>query len=86
MWPPRRPHLELDDSDYEQESDSELAPPRRRKKARRRSNPFIDAKACVDGDTSSHKGTEDENDDLDGLLVADDLEFLLTNYYSLFTF
>ena len=31
VWPPRRPHLELEDGDYEQESDTEPDPPRRRK-------------------------------------------------------
>ena len=30
VWPPRRPHLELEDGDYEQESDAEPDPPRRR--------------------------------------------------------
>ena len=43
VWPPRRSHLELKDGDYEQDSDSEPEPPRRRKKARRSNNPFIDA-------------------------------------------
>ena len=32
VWRLRRPHLELEDSDYEQESDAEPDPPRRRKK------------------------------------------------------
>ena len=31
VCPPRRPHLELEDNDYEQESDAEQDPPRRRK-------------------------------------------------------
>ena len=74
MWPPLRPHLELENGDYEQESDSEPEPPRRRKKARRHTNPFIDTEACVDGDASGDEGTEDENDDLDCFIVADDLE------------
>ena len=74
VLPPRRPHLELEDGDYEQESDSELEPPRRRKKARRCTNPFIDAEACVEGDASNDKVTEDKNDDLDSFIVADDLE------------
>ena len=69
MWPARRPQLELEDGDYEQESDSEPEPPGRRKKARRRTNPFIDAEACVDGDASGDEETEDENDDLDGFIV-----------------
>ena len=74
VWPPRRPRLELEEADYEQE-DSEPKPPRRRKKARRRVNPFIDAEAGVDGDASNDEGTDDENDDLDGFIVADDVEF-----------
>ena len=75
VWPPRRPHLELEDNDYEQESDTKPDPARRRKKARRRTNPFIDAEAGVDGDASGEEGTEDENDDLDSFIVADDVEF-----------
>ena len=27
LWPPRRPHLEFDDGDYEQEEDTEPEPP-----------------------------------------------------------
>ena len=75
VWPPRRAHLELKDGDYEQKSDAEPEPPRRRKKARRRTNPFIDAEANVDGDASNDEGTEDENDDLEEFNVADDVEF-----------
>ena len=44
-------------------------------KARRRTNPFIDAEAGVDRDASGDEGTEDENDDLDSFIVADDVEF-----------
>ena len=75
VWPPRRAHLKLEGGDYEQENDAEPETPRRRNKARRRTNPFIDAEAGVDGDASGAKGTEDENDDLDGLIDADDVEF-----------
>ena len=32
VWPPRRQHLEFDDVEYEQEEDTEPAPPRRRTK------------------------------------------------------
>ena len=41
-------------------------------------NPFIDAEAGVDGDASNDEGSEDKNDDLDGFIVADDIEFLIT--------
>ena len=74
LWPPRRPHLEFNDGDYEQE-DTEPEPPRRRKNARCRVNLFIEAEAGVDGDASNDEGSEDENDDLDGFIVADDIEF-----------
>ena len=73
MWPPRRPHLEIDDSLYEQEEDTEPQPVRRRKSARCRANPFIDAEAGVDGDSSGDEGTDDENYDLDGFIVADNV-------------
>ena len=75
VWPPRRPHLELEDGDYNQENDAEPEQPRCRKKARRRTNPFIDAQAGVDGDASGNEETENENDDLDGLIISDDVEF-----------
>ena len=67
VWPPRRPHLEFDNDDYEQEEDTEQEPPRRWKKARRRVNPFIDAKAGVNEDASNDEETDDENDELDRL-------------------
>ena len=75
VWPPRRPRLELEEADYEQDENAEPEPPRRQKKARRRVNPVIDAEAGVDGDVSNDEGTDDENDDLDGFIVADDVEF-----------
>ena len=75
VWPPRRPHLEFDDGDYEQEEDTEQKPPRRRKNAQRRVNPFFDAEAGVEGDASNDEESDDENDDLNGFIVADDIEF-----------
>ena len=63
VWPPRRPHLEFDDGDYEQEEDTEPQLVRRRKSARCRANPFIDAEAGVDTDASGDEETDDENDD-----------------------
>ena len=75
VWPPRHPHLEFDDADYEQEEDTEPQPVRRRKSERRRANPFIDAEGGVDGEASGDEGTDDENDDLDGFIVADDVEY-----------
>ena len=74
VLPPRRLHLELEDGDYEQESDTAPDPLRRRNKSRRRTNPFIDAEAAVDENASGDEGTEDENDGLDGFIVADDVE------------
>ena len=56
VWPPRRPHLEFDNGDYEQEEDTEPEPPKQRTKARRRVNPFIDAEAGVDGDARYDEG------------------------------
>ena len=75
VWPPRRPLLEFDDGDYEQEENTEQEPPIRRKKARRRVNPFIDSEAGVDGDASNDEESDNEKDDLDGFIVADDIEF-----------
>ena len=75
LWPPRCPHLEFDDGDYEQEENTEPELKRRKKTTRRQLNPFIDAEAGVAGDASNDKGSEDENDDLDGFIVADDIEF-----------
>ena len=67
--------MEFDDGDYEQEYDTEPQPVRRRKSARRRANPFIDTEAGVDGEASGDEQTDDENDDLDGFIVADDVEY-----------
>ena len=75
VWQFCRPHLEFDDGDYEQEEDTEPELPRRRKTARRRLNSFIEAEAGVDGDASNNEKSDDENDDLDGFIVADDIEF-----------
>ena len=75
VWPTRRPHLEFDDGDYEQEEDTEQQPPRRRKIARRRENLFIDSEAGVDGDATNDEESDDENDYLDGFIVADDIEY-----------
>ena len=76
VWPQRRFHLEFDDGDYEQqEEDTEPQPVRRRKNARRRAHPLIDTEAGVDGNASDDEKTDDENDDLDGFIVADDVEY-----------
>ena len=75
VLPLRRPHLAFEDGDYEQEKDTEPQPVRLRKTARRRVNPFIDVEAGVDGDASGDEVTDDKNDDLDGFIVADDVEY-----------
>ena len=75
VWPPRRPRLELEEADFEPDENAEPEPPRHRKRARRRVNPFIDAEAGVDKDASGDEETDDENNDLDGFIVADDVEF-----------
>ena len=75
VWPPRRPHLEFDEEDYEQETNAEPEPLRLRKRVKRRVNPFIDAEAGVDGDASADEGTDNENDNLDGFIVVDDIDF-----------
>ena len=75
VWQPRHPRIEFEEADYEQNENAKPEPPRRRKKTRRRVNPFIDAEAGVDGDASNDEGTDDKNDDLDGFIIADDVEF-----------
>ena len=65
--------MEFDDGHYEQE-DVELEPTRRRKRARRRAIQLIDAEAGVNRDAYD-EGTDEENNDLDGFTVADDIEF-----------
>ena len=75
VWPFRRTHLDFDDGDYEHEEQTEPQPVRRRKSAGCRANPFIDAEAGVDGDASGKEKPDDENDDLDGFIVADDVEY-----------
>ena len=73
VWPPCRPHLEFDNGDYEQQKDTEPELPTSWNKARSSVNLFIDAEANVDGDASNDEGSEDENDDLDGFIVADNI-------------
>ena len=75
VWLPRRLHLELENGDYNQDIDAEPEPPRRRKKAKRRTNPFIDVEAGVHGDATGDEGSEDENDDLDYFIVVNNVEF-----------
>ena len=75
VWPPRRQRLKLEEGNYELEEDAEPKPPRRRKRVRRRVNPFIEAETGVNGDASGDEGSDDENDDLDGFIVADDVDF-----------
>ena len=64
VWPPRRPHLDFDDKDYELE-DAEPKELRRRKQVRRRGNPFLDADVGVDRDTKEDEQCVDENNDYD---------------------
>ena len=77
VWPPRRPHLEFEYEDYEQDEDAEPTGLRRRKLVRRRAGSFIDAEARVDGSASDDELSVDENsdEDLNGFIVADDVEF-----------
>lgn len=70
MWPVRRPHLEFDDADYEQEVYIESHPVRYRNSARSRVHPFIDAEAGVVGNASGDDGPDHENAYLDGFIVA----------------
>ena len=72
--------MEFDDADYEQKENVEPEPPRRRKRARRRANQVIDAEAGVDGYASGHEQSDNENDDLYGFLVPDDIEFQFSYY------
>ena len=66
--------LVLEIKNYNQEKDAEPKPLRWQKKAKRSVNLFIDAKAGVDGDASNDEETDDENNDLYGFIVADDIE------------
>ena len=75
VWPYCRPHMEFDHGDYEQDVNLKPDPPRRRKRARRHANPFIDAEAGVDGDASGDEGIDEEIDDLDKFIVADDVDY-----------
>ena len=69
VWPPRRRRLESDVED----KDAEPEPPQRRKKARRRANPFIESKAGVDGD--ANKDDSDGDDDLADCIAPDNVEY-----------
>ena len=69
----RRPHFEFDDGCYEQEEDAYPQPVGHRQSAQPSEYPFIDAEAGVDWDASGDKET-DENEYLDGLKVANEVE------------
>ena len=76
--------MAFDDADYEQEKNVELDPTRCRKIAWRPANPFIDAKAGVDGDASEDERSDDENVDCNGFIVADVVEYYII--YHLYQF
>ena len=74
VWPPpKRIRLKVSHLD---KSDGAEQEPARRREARRRAqrNPFIDTEASVDGDASADEEDDNENDDLNGFIVADDVE------------
>ena len=73
-WLPRRPHLEFDDGDYEQDKDIEPAPPKQRQNAQRRVNPFIDAEADVEGEASNEERSDNENNNFNEFIIADILD------------
>ena len=68
VWPPRRPRL-----DSEKEVAEPLQRPQRRRKTRRRRNPFIESEAGVEVDVSDDE-TDGEND-LADFIVPDDVEY-----------
>ena len=64
----------FENGDYEQDNtERELLI--QMNKARLRVNLLIDAEAGVDGNASNDEVFDDENDELDGFIVADDIEF-----------
>ena len=73
VWPPRRPRMSLDVDVNEHHEDIEPEPQRRQKRARRQANSFFDSEASVDGEASGDEGSDDENNDLDGFIVADNV-------------
>ena len=68
VWPPRRPRLESEEKDAEP-----LQKPQRGKKTKRRTNPYIDSEAGIEGDASDDES--DGNKDLADLIVPDDVEY-----------
>ena len=77
---PCRPHLEFDDGDYEQEEDTEPQPVRRRQNARRRDIISSTSRPEWTKTRAVTKNTDDDNDDLDGFIVADDVEYYIIYY------
>ena len=77
VWPPRRPHLEFEEENYEQKEEAEPKGLRRRKQVRCRANPFLNAEVGVDGDASDDELSVDKNSDydLDGFIVADEVKY-----------
>ena len=82
VWPPTK-RIRLHASDMK-ESDGDTEPSIRRK-GQRRHRPciFIDAEAAVDGDASGDEAADDnDDDDLNGFIVSDDVEFKFFNLVS----
>ena len=68
MWPPRRPRL-----DSEEEVTELPERPQRRRKMRRRPNPFIESEAGVECDANDDE--TDGDNDLADFIVPDDVEY-----------
>ena len=73
VWRPRRTTLKSDDGDYKQNTEPE--PLRRSNTAGQNVNLFVDAEAGVARGARNDKWFHDENDDHNGFIVADDIEF-----------
>lgn len=71
VWPP--PLAVRQESDQEtSENEGQVAQPRRRRRGTRRSNPFIDAEAGVDGDASADEDDSGDDPTMGGFIVGDD--------------
>ena len=75
IWPPRCQQIKFKDGDYEQNENVEPVQARRRKRAQRRANLYINAEAEVEGDANGVKRTADEIDDLGGFILVDDVAY-----------
>lgn len=80
MWLLCSLHKKIKIGDYKQNKDIKQLPTKRQKRARRRSNLWIDAFAGVDGNVRGDEGTDNKNNDVNWFIVVEDVKYWIIYY------